>query len=545
MDSSLSLSTSCRILTLCSSLDRAVSFVQRLKLMQHDEQSTKDSFDEKALPWTISNKYYSAQVHFLARTVKGLAPFHLKNVPAVIFIWEKGHAYKHHIQRICRDRDLNGSELEVSLAVRIHSHQDDERSSITAEDEEEEEFEGSGEIDEFLSSRGFEFIDVPASVDEDRLEDEGDLVEAIPSLPRVLDALSTIMWPSMQTSTKRQKRSQRKDDDSNALDWAQNSFDETDDPDFDVADDAYFVTAQTPVSRMAQQVRMKNEMEELRRWLEEDEREIRNDDLEDGGDSRNDPWGRAVSSTASQSAVMTMSPTSEEGGLSYSVPLKEDKFDDDFTVFVSAPAQDSFSSPSHPASTSPSKSHQDSISEGSFPSFASFGDSSFTAAYPFDDESSGLYGDTSFDSLAPPDQNSGIMYHSLGSASDLGDLPNEEAFPAHSSPHMQADNDHKAADDSDDGLPTQSEIRASAHRIFGTLSSPSSSSAKRLEGDAAEETNAKFDEFDDDMDFDLTHMVSAIQGMKAEISGMENEDDRRKAAARVALGLVYGLDRRG
>ncbi|KAJ3810016.1 hypothetical protein F5876DRAFT_42685 [Lentinula aff. lateritia] len=545
MDSSLSLSTSCRILTLCSSLDRAVSFVQRLKLMQHDEQSTKDSFDEKAMPWTISNKYYSAQVHFLARTVKGLAPFHLKNVPAVIFIWEKGHAYKHHIQRICRDRDLNGSELEVSLAVRIHSHQDDERSSITAEDEEEEEFEGSGEIDEFLSSRGFEFIDVPASVDEDRLEDEGDLVEAIPSLPRVLDALSTIMWPSMQTSTKRQKHSQRKDDDSNALDWAQNSFDETDDPDFDVADDAYFVTAQTPVSRMAQQVRMKNEMEELRRWLEEDEREIRNDDLEDGGDSRNDPWGRAVSSTASQSAVMTMSPTSEEGGLSYSVPLKEDKFDDDFTVFVSAPAQNSFSSPSHPASTSHSKSHQDSISEGSFPSFASFGDSSFTAAYPFDDESSGLYGDTSFDSLAPPDQHSGIMYHSLGSASDLGDLPNEEAFPAHSSPHMQADNDHKAADDSDDGLPTQSEIRASAHRIFGTLSSPSSSSAKRLEGDAAEETNAKFDEFDDDMDFDLTHMVSAIQGMKAEISGMENEDDRRKAAAKVALGLVYGLDRRG
>ncbi|KAJ3881758.1 hypothetical protein F5051DRAFT_396410 [Lentinula edodes] len=560
MDSSLSLSTSCRILTLCSSLDRAVSFVQQVqtlsghvgetqdlsKLMQHDEKSTIGSSDEKALPWTISNKYYSAQVHFLARTVKGLAPFHLKNVPAVIFIWEKGHAYKHHIQRICRDRDLNGSELEVSLAVRIESHQDDGRSSITAEDEEEEvEFEGSGEIDEFLSSRGFEFIDVPASVDEDRVEDESVLAEAIPSLPRVLDALSTIMWPSMQTSTKRQKRSQRKDDDNNALDWAQNSFDEIDDPDLDVIDDAHFVTAQTPVSRMAQQVRMRNEMEELRRWLEEDERDSRNDESEDGGDSRNDPWGRAVSSTTSQSAMMTLSPTSEEGGLSYPEPLKEDKFDDDFTVFVSAPAQDSVPNPSHPASASPSKSHQDFISEGSFPSFASFGDSSFTAAYPFDDESSGLYGDTSFDSLAPPDQHSGIMYHSLGSASDLGDLPNEEAFPAHSSPHMQADNDLKEADDSDDGLPTQSEIRASAHRIFGTLSSPSSSSAKRLEADAAEETNAKFDEFDDDMDFDLTHMVSAIQGMKAEISGMENEDDRRKAAARVALGLVYGLDRRG
>lgn len=67
----------------------------------------------------------------------------------------------------------------MSLAVRIESHQDDGRSSITAGDEEEEvEFESSGEIDEFLSLRGFEFIDVPASVDENRPEDEGVLAES-------------------------------------------------------------------------------------------------------------------------------------------------------------------------------------------------------------------------------------------------------------------------------------------------------------------------------------------------------------------------------
>jgi hypothetical protein len=33
--------------------------------------------------------------------------------------------------------------------------------------------------------------------------------------------------------------------------------------------------------------------------------------------------------------------------------------------------------------------------------------------------------------------------------------------------------------------------------------------------------------------------------MKEEISGMESEEERRRAAARAALGLVYGLERHG
>ena len=41
--------------------------------------------------------------------------------------------------------------------------------------------------------------------------------------------------------------------------------------------------------------------------------------------------------------------------------------------------------------------------------------------------------------------------------------------------------------------------------------------------------------------FDLSRVFSALQGMKDEIAGMEDEDERRRAAARVALGLVYGL----
>ncbi len=37
--------------------------------------------------------------------------------------------------------------------------------------------------------------------------------------------------------------------------------------------------------------------------------------------------------------------------------------------------------------------------------------------------------------------------------------------------------------------------------------------------------------------------MNALQGMKAEIADMEEESERRKAAARIALGLVYGLER--
>jgi hypothetical protein len=42
------------------------------------------------IPWTLSNKYYSADVHFAAHTITGLSPHVVRNVPAVIFVWSKG-----------------------------------------------------------------------------------------------------------------------------------------------------------------------------------------------------------------------------------------------------------------------------------------------------------------------------------------------------------------------------------------------------------------------------------------------------------------------
>lgn len=125
----------------------------------------------------------------------------------------------------------------------------------------------------------------------------------------------------------------------------------------------------------------------------------------------------------------------------------------------------------------------------------------------------------------------------------------------------------------DADLPSRSEIEEASKRIFGAASldvpttsrartrspasrtgplpvppSPEASPATRsdLGFDALEDDSfASFgDQEDDDFElgaFDLSRVLSALQGMKEEIAGMTDEDERRKAAARVALGLVYGL----
>jgi hypothetical protein len=90
----------------------------------------------------------------------------------------------------------------------------------------------------------------------------------------------------------------------------------------------------------------------------------------------------------------------------------------------------------------------------------------------------------------------------------------------------------------DDSLPSQAEIEATSRRIFGSSISQSPSSASSNEN--------SFDQLDDDDEFqfsafDLSRVFDALQVMKGEISGIEDDEERRKAAARVALGLVYSL----
>jgi len=308
----------------------------------------------------------------------------------------------------------------------------------------------------------------------------------IPSLPRVLDALSTIMWPSMQAAIRKKRNintSKGVQDEDGLLDWAHSSFDA---PDHFPSEEDFVVPANHS-SGLAAQARKQKEMNELARWLQED------DAYENK--TKNDPWQSRASK------VMTASPINEQSfsftSLAPPTPTQDrvvNGFDDDFTVFVSAPPAES-----HSESSSSSKpDHQWSQDEHSFDSFDSF-----------DDEAS-------FDSgkLAP--RHDGVMYHSLGSASDLADI----------------DGNKSVKEDSDDeGLPSQDEVSASAARIFGAASVHS-----------AENGSENEDEYDMAA-FDLSHVLSALQGMKAEIAGIEDVDERRKAAAKVALGLVYGLER--
>ncbi|KAK0221925.1 hypothetical protein IW262DRAFT_1493652 [Armillaria fumosa] len=464
---------SCRILTVSPSLDISVNLVQQIQRLSQPPSLSDSSTSlnvtnetEKHLPWTISNKYYAAEVHFLARQIKGLAPYHLQGIPALIFVWEKGETYKHHIHRL--SKDLGGSEPEVSLAVRVST------STTPSEEDKEDEDEASEDanaVDEFLSSHGFEFVD--ASSGREQAEGIEGISNGIPSLPRVLDALSTIMWPSMQTSQKSTPTTTRSQQGNDAfLDWAQLSFDNSLDEDNLV----------TPTSgwQSDHRKRLHKEMNELAKWLQEEGEELKDDN--------DDPWKVTGSITSPTEIDDDMWGTREKSTVKTGVV---DAFDDDFSVFVSAPAE-----------TETRQRYTVETADNKVSFDASF-DSSFD-----------------FDRLGPSPL--GMTYHALGSGSDLGD-PQESGIPHPDTPESEEEDEEE--EEEKDDLPSKDEIRESAQRIFGAQGGASSSDDFEL------------------APFDIGQVMNALQGMKAEIADIEEESERRKAAARIALGLVYGLER--
>jgi len=106
-------------------------------------------------------------------------------------------------------------------------------------------------------------------------------------------------------------------------------------------------------------------------------------------------------------------------------------------------------------------------------------------------------------------------------------------------------------------LPSQDEIQATTRRLFGSTSSNPTTSASvskqqllpttdipDLGASPAPSTTTLGDDDDSEFaQFDLSRVFSALQVMKEEISEITDDAERRKAAARVALGLVYGLQR--
>jgi len=99
---------------------------------------------------------------------------------------------------------------------------------------------------------------------------------------------------------------------------------------------------------------------------------------------------------------------------------------------------------------------------------------------------------------------------------------------------------------SDDFFPTDQEIFMTSHRIFGPhLPSQRAKSSRSAQADD-EGRSHKEDEDEGntlgDGDIDLSRIMGALQGLKEEISGIENEEVKRRMAARVAMGLLYGLE---
>lgn len=267
--------------------------------------------------------------------------------------------------------------------------------------------------------------------------------------------------------------------------------------------------------------RMRRELEELERWLDGDDGDACSTTSEDDVA----PWSTVVTpgtlSPSSSGFLENSRPTTPKAG-----------FEDDFTSFVSAA---SISSAGVPGASSESLS--------SLPRFPPLASTNFSSTFSFDSHSSGrstpgLDDHASFDTtrLAP-----GGFYKSLGSASDLGDLDKESVYLGPFS---------NRSDMEDEDMPSQTEIAETSRKIFGSTPLALSPTRERGHGSfqaptalggahPGEEPDVEMTDSDLER-FDLQGVLGALQVLKEEIAGMPDEE-RRKAAARVALGLAYGL----
>lgn len=107
-------------------------------------------------------------------------------------------------------------------------------------------------------------------------------------------------------------------------------------------------------------------------------------------------------------------------------------------------------------------------------------------------------------------------YRALGSVSDFGGSDGGDGYVELEEEEWEDGVEEVDGDGSWDE-PTQEEIEETAGKIFGGFK-------KASEG------------------FDLSSVLSSLESFKGEIAGMEDGEERKKMAARVALGLAYALD---
>ncbi|KAF8755243.1 hypothetical protein RHS01_05729 [Rhizoctonia solani] len=171
----LSLSPSCRILLVSASVDQSRELVDRLGPFMTN-LPTPNPNDESYIEWTIKNKYYTAPVHLYLHQVskppaKPLWPPEAddERVPALIFVFRKDEPYRELF--LSMKEAYLAHDAEVALAVSLPT----------------------------VSSRtkNFEYVDTDDSPDAKGYSDHLQHAKDVRGVPRILEALNMIMWPSM------------------------------------------------------------------------------------------------------------------------------------------------------------------------------------------------------------------------------------------------------------------------------------------------------------------------------------------------------------
>lgn len=125
----MSNTAACRILVVSPTLDRAKELIQRMfhptlrltwipssmicigvkdlsdsqhgtnkipststltKSVEPSGETSSSDASASSIPWTITNKYYTANIHFETHTFEQFGSHHASGVPAVIYVWSHG-----------------------------------------------------------------------------------------------------------------------------------------------------------------------------------------------------------------------------------------------------------------------------------------------------------------------------------------------------------------------------------------------------------------------------------------------------------------------
>ncbi|KAI9443148.1 hypothetical protein H4582DRAFT_2095767 [Lactarius indigo] len=472
-----------RILVVSATLDQAKAAVKLIKLFIGDDSADLPSSNVD-VPWTIKNKYYSADVHFHLVEYAYWDLQLARRVPAIIFVWTRGQPYAEQVFGL--HKALTRFEPEVALAMALGSeppHHDDPP-------------EGP---DSYLADHGFEYIDGERTrhlksnhdrPDTDTDTDTGDGDEdPVPGLPRVIDALSTIMWPSMVRRGRDDGGHARKGQAAPFdFDVLRTEGEEGEEETLAALMEADAVDSGAPLTRAS---RMQREMATLERWLIENEEmheaelaepiSLSPTGIDDDDDVEDAPRVLAVRATSGDPWLSHNSSTTQRDGATPG-------FDDDFSAFVSAPA----------VSVSP-------VAATAGYAYATASASEFSLATT---RVHGLLDTTSAAPMLLPSHTGG-SYRSLrsgtsGFPSDIDDLAGYEA------------------------LDDRGSFFSPEHEFEDPDADPRTPVGR---GERVGLTDAR-------APFDLADILASLQTMREDVAGIEDEAQRRAATARFASEFV-------